>query len=158
MYDDRIEITNPGGLYGRMRVDELGKTQPETRNPNIVRVMEDFKETENRYSGIPIIRSEMERYGLAQPEFIDTKNAFTIILRNCVKKNKHNTETYNKIQLDLMGFCKVPKTKEELCNHLNIKTFSYIFQKYIREMVENEDIMLEIPERRNSPKQRYYTV
>lgn len=30
MFLDRIEITNPGGLYGRLTVDQLGKVQPQT--------------------------------------------------------------------------------------------------------------------------------
>ena len=30
MYDDRLEIHNPGGIYGRMRVDQIGKVQPDT--------------------------------------------------------------------------------------------------------------------------------
>lgn len=31
MFQDRLEIRNPGGIYGRMRVDQLGKVQPDTR-------------------------------------------------------------------------------------------------------------------------------
>ena len=33
MFEDRIEIHNPGGLYGRITIDQLGKIQPDTRNP-----------------------------------------------------------------------------------------------------------------------------
>lgn len=32
MYRGRLEIVNPGGLYGRFTVDDLGKMQPDTRN------------------------------------------------------------------------------------------------------------------------------
>ncbi len=32
MFEDRMEIRNQGGLYGRIRVDQLGKVQPDTRN------------------------------------------------------------------------------------------------------------------------------
>ena len=28
MFEDRIEIHNPGGLYGRITIDQLGKIQP----------------------------------------------------------------------------------------------------------------------------------
>lgn len=40
MYSNRIEITNPGGLYGRLTLDQLGNAQPDTRNPVLVTVME----------------------------------------------------------------------------------------------------------------------
>ena len=33
MFEDRLEIHNPGGIYGRIRIDQLGKVQPDTRNP-----------------------------------------------------------------------------------------------------------------------------
>ena len=33
LFDDRLEIRNPGGIYGRLKADQLGKVQPDTRNP-----------------------------------------------------------------------------------------------------------------------------
>ena len=33
MYEDRMEIRNPGGIYGRMQLNQLGMVQPDTRNP-----------------------------------------------------------------------------------------------------------------------------
>src|SRR5699024_1079404 len=59
MYTDRLEIINPGGLYGRLTVDRLGQAQPDTRNPALVTAMETLGKTENRYSGIPTIRCAM---------------------------------------------------------------------------------------------------
>lgn len=56
---DRIEVTNKGGLYGRISVDLLGKVRPETRNPALANILEILGETENRYSGIPTIQKEM---------------------------------------------------------------------------------------------------
>jgi ATP-dependent DNA helicase RecG len=32
IYPDRIEVENPGGLYGRLTVDRLGKAAGDTRN------------------------------------------------------------------------------------------------------------------------------
>lgn len=53
MYEDRMEIRNPGGIYGRITVDQLGKMQPDTRNPVLALELETLGITENRYSGIP---------------------------------------------------------------------------------------------------------
>lgn len=33
MYPDRMEISNSGGLYGRLSLDNLGKIKADVRNP-----------------------------------------------------------------------------------------------------------------------------
>ena len=43
MFENRIEIRNPGGIYGRIRIDQLGKVQPDTRNPIIALELEVLK-------------------------------------------------------------------------------------------------------------------
>ena len=78
MYDDRLEIHNPGGIYGRMRVDQIGKVQPDTRNPVLASALEVLGITENRYSGIPTIRREMKKYHLQEPEFFDERGSFIV--------------------------------------------------------------------------------
>ena len=57
IYRNRIEIENPGGIYGRLTVDELGLRPADTRNPFIAGAMEILEETENRFSGIPTVRN-----------------------------------------------------------------------------------------------------
>jgi len=78
----RIEITNPGGLYGRLTIDQLGNAQPDTRNPVLVTAMETLGKTENRYSGIPTIRFAMENRGLPEPVFLDQRSEFAVALYN----------------------------------------------------------------------------
>lgn len=90
MYEDRIEVINPGGLYGRITVDQLGKVQPDTRNPLIANILEQLDVTENRYSGIPTIRRTMKDYGLPVPIFKDERGEFTTVLYNS------NANEYNK--------------------------------------------------------------
>lgn len=69
LFSDRMEVRNPGGLYGRLTVDQLGKMQPDTRNPFLVTAMEAMGQTENRYSGITRICHAMYEAGLPQPVF-----------------------------------------------------------------------------------------
>ena len=42
MFENRIGIRNPGGIYGRIRIDQLGKVQPDTRNPIIALELDYF--------------------------------------------------------------------------------------------------------------------
>lgn len=76
MYENRLEIHNPGGLYGRMSINQLGKMQPDTRNPVLTTALEVLNITENRYSGIPTIRCEMSRMGPGAPQFAEEREEF----------------------------------------------------------------------------------
>lgn len=58
LFEDRFEVRSPGRLYDRLRVGQLGKVQPGIRNPVLAVAMELLGETENRYSGIPIMRRD----------------------------------------------------------------------------------------------------
>ena len=72
IYDDRIEILNPGDLYGNNRLENLGTDMIlEARNKNIVRLLEEKGNIiENRHTGIATIKREMQIMGLPDPEFI----------------------------------------------------------------------------------------
>jgi len=61
MYEDRLELENPGGLYGRITVDDLGKAAADTRNPYLAGALEIMIDTENRFSGIPTVIAELKK-------------------------------------------------------------------------------------------------
>lgn len=71
MFNDRLEITNPGGLYGINRIEQLGSTtNMEARNTTIIKILEEKGSIiENRHTGIPTMIREMKNYGLPEPEF-----------------------------------------------------------------------------------------
>ena len=39
IYPDRIEVSNPGGLYGRLSIDDLGKIKADVRKPRTKEVL-----------------------------------------------------------------------------------------------------------------------
>ena len=80
MYEDRLELENPGGLYGRITVDDLGKVSADTRNPYMAGALEIMIDTENRFSGIPTVRAELKKAGMPDPVFIDRRGIFKVIL------------------------------------------------------------------------------
>lgn len=80
IFSDRMVISNPGGLYGRLTIDELGQAQPATRNPTIVSIMELLGATENRYSGIPTVRRIMQESGHPEPVFENHGDEFIVTL------------------------------------------------------------------------------
>ena len=156
MFEDRMEIRNPGGLYGRIRVDQLGKVQPDTRNPVLASSLEVLGVTENRYSGIPTIKKEMKRYNLREPEFLDGRGNFVVkfykeMIQNEVEE-KYDEETNN-----LIIFCKTPRTRKEICEYLGLSSVTYAIQTHVMPLVESGKIKLSIPDKPKSPKQLYYS-
>ena len=156
MYEDRIEIRNPGGLYGRIKIDQLGKVQPDTRNPIIATELEVLKVTENRYSGIPTIRRAMHEYGLPQPEFLEERGSFIVKL---YKYGENISSIQNEISKnnELILFCKIPRTRNEICEFLGLSSVTYAIQTHVMPLVEQGILKMSIPDKPKSPKQLFYS-
>lgn len=155
MFEDRMEIRNPGGIYGRIKIDQLGKVQPDTRNPVIASELEVLKITENRYSGIPTIRRMMQEYDLQQPEFLDERGSFIVKLYKKVIEQKVN-ETEEVDNRELILFCKTPRTRKEISDYLGLNSMTYAIQTRVMPLVEKGIIKMSIPEKPKSPKQLFY--
>jgi ATP-dependent DNA helicase RecG len=81
MFADRLEVQNPGGLYGGVTVDELKEGQS-TRNLLLVQLMEDLHLVENRGSGIDAMQDAMRKANLQPPRFEDKRTSFLVVLYN----------------------------------------------------------------------------
>lgn len=155
MYSDRMEIENPGGLYGRMTLDNLGFVSADTRNPYIAGALEIMGETENRYSGIPTIRSAMKSAGLPQPVFVNNRGVFKAILYNETVSEKGNGDLASRI----LDFCSVPRSRKELEEKFkNEITIAYLMSKHMKPLIAENKIALTKPESPKSKDQKYYTV
>lgn len=157
MYEDRIEIGNPGGLYGRIKVDQLGKIQPDTRNPVLATALETLGVTENRYSGIPTIMRELQNHGLIEPKFIDQRGHFMTIFYKSVEIAGQTKDT-TKAAVDLVEYCKEPRTRAEIAGFLQLESQAYAITKYVTPLVNEGKIKLTIPDRPRSRNQKYYSL
>lgn len=155
MFEDRMEIRNPGGIYGRIKIDQLGKVQPDTRNPVIASELEVLKVTENRYSGIPTIRRMMQEYDLQQPEFIDERGSFIVKLyKDVMEQTAVDMDGVD--NRELLLFCKTPRTRKEISDYLGLNSVTYAIQTRVMPLVERGIIKMSIPEKPKSPKQLFY--
>lgn len=164
MYDDRLEITNPGGLYGRMTIDRLGNMQPDTRNPVLVSSMETLGKTENRYSGIPSIRFAMKKLNLPEPVFEDYRSCFKVILYNTTA-SVTESEKAQMIQSEetdrgkkLIEFCRIPRSRSEIIEYLAIPSGQYALKHYLEPYVRSGDIQMTIPDKPRSKNQKFVAV
>ena len=157
MYEDRMEIRNPGGIYGRIRVDQLGKVQPDTRNPVLASSLEVLGVTENRYSGIPTIKKEMKKCNLREPEFLDERGNFVVKFYKETALNEEVEAIDDGEINDLIMFCKTPRTRKEICDYLGLASVTYAIQTHIMPLVGIGKIKLSIPDKPKSSKQLYYS-
>ncbi|MCL2132648.1 MAG: ArsR family transcriptional regulator [Lentimicrobiaceae bacterium] len=79
IYDDRVEISNPGSLLVDLKSD-FGKKSI-TRNPLIFGLFTRMNLVEQVASGIPRMRDEMREAGLPEPTFSTDGGFFTIEFR-----------------------------------------------------------------------------
>ena len=204
MFEDRMEIRNPGGLYGRLTIDQLGRMQPDTRNPALAMALEVLGITENRYSGIPTIRKAMEEYYLREPQFADERGSFVVTFyRETVRESRRNSAAenifgdvdrigteYTKLFIgarqeesrvsesrteyqinerhtdyqitantaELLEFCRIPRTRQEIGEFLGLSSTTYAIQTYVNPLVKRGLIRLSVPDKPGSSKQRFMSV
>lgn len=147
MYRDRMEVTNSGGLYGKISIDALGKVHPETRNAALANMLELLNITENRYSGIPTMRRECLAAGLPAPDFSVKHGEFKVVMRNGYLKNVDSIED------SILAFCEIPRSRSELIEFTG-KSRNYVF-KLISPLVECGKLKLTMPDKPKSSNQRY---
>lgn len=156
MFSNRLEIVNPGGLYGRISINDLGKVQPDTRNPALARMMEDLGLTENRYSGIPTIRKVMQSYNLKEPIFLDDRGSFKVVLYNSYKETLPQSNSFEKTYSnDLLSFCQQPKTREEIATFLGLKNIPYAMRQHVQPLLKKGKLKMIFPEKPRSRYQKY---
>ena len=162
IYRNRIEIENPGGIYGRLTVDELGLRPADTRNPFIAGAMEILEETENRFSGIPTVRNEMKKAGLEPPVFENVRGTFKVILYNkenlAEKDSRYKEYSCGKDRKEkILDFCIEPRSRGEILDYLDIETPSYLFRKYLNPLLSEGKLLMTLPQTPKSKNQKYYT-
>lgn len=93
LYPDRMEISNPGGLFGSLTVERLGtRGATASRNQFLARILEDVSYTdydgrtgrvvENRGSGFPTINKELEDALMPAPIVHSTLDEFDLTIRH----------------------------------------------------------------------------
>ena len=82
-FNDRIEISSPGGPYGNVTVRNFGTPGiTDYRNPNIADMLKTFGFVQTFGRGIATAKKQMEQNGNPPPEFKTNEGTVLCILRN----------------------------------------------------------------------------
>ena len=94
IYDDRLEITSPGGLMPGVTLDKMREGYSKIRNRALAHAFSYMNLIEAWGSGIPKLLEAMKEYGLREPEFQDLEIGFRINLyRNVEDATRSTTQS-----------------------------------------------------------------
>jgi ATP-dependent DNA helicase RecG len=118
IYDDRVEITNPGGLLPLVAKNFGRKSL--SRNPFVFSLFMRMNLVEHVGSGIGRMKELMLEAGLPEPEY-ETEGMFTVILyRRATKNPEVELSVLEKQVAELMSSTPTPSI-EELCKNTGRK-------------------------------------
>lgn len=121
---------------------------PETRNAVLANILELLKVTENRYSGIPTMRTECLNAGLPAPIFSVVHGEFKVVI-----KNGYNKEAQS-ISDSIVEFCLTPRTRAELIAFTG-KSRTYTMTQMVQPLIDSGKLKLTLPEKPKSSKQKF---
>jgi ATP-dependent DNA helicase RecG len=142
--DDRLIISNPGGLYG-LSVKELGHTESRTRNTRLAEICQYVTDRNERNvieklgSGIPKVREVLSSANMPPPTFIDGGIYFSVLLKSTINGTADRKRTSLPILSDreariLAALGKNALSKKELSSEtaLTMAQTRYVLKKLIR--------------------------
>jgi ATP-dependent DNA helicase RecG len=135
---------------------------PFPKNPNIARVFKEIGLADELGSGVRNLFKYLKIYSGIEPEIIEgdifkivitTTQVTTQVTTQATTQAEESDERTGKI----IEFCKMPKTREEIQKFISIKHREYFRKEILKPLVEKGLLMLTIPDKPNSPKQKYYS-
>lgn len=157
VYDDRVEVTSPGMLYGGLTIEQIKEGGSKIRNRCIAEVFSRMKIIESWGTGIKRMFSSCKEYGVREPELLEIGDSFRVNLYRPSYNEVHQSEpksepesipknvlkNLNKTQQKIIDIIwKNPKvTQTEIAEQLNISTSAV--KKSMKEIV-NDGILVRI--------------
>ncbi|SFB15034.1 RNA-binding domain-containing protein [Selenomonas ruminantium] len=81
LYDDRLEITSPGGLLQTVTIERIKEGYSKVRNRALTDAFIYMNLIDQYGSGIPRILEEFRQEGLVEPQFVDMGADFRVIFK-----------------------------------------------------------------------------
>ena len=183
VFDDRLAITSPGGMYSGQTVQDLSLEEiaSDRRNPILADVMAQLDYMEKRGSGLKRICNETKALDgykdELKPVFRSTSSQFmtTIYSMGYKPKNKQDEQYQDGIKSGLsweqvrtkigLGWDEVeklfialqePKTMTELKELYKWSNTTKFRAKYVSPLIEAQFVGMTLPNKPTSPKQRYF--
>ena len=160
--NNRVLFENANRTHGYGKIDPKNFS-PFPKNPIIARVFKEIGYADELGSGVRNLNKYYKLFSNKQPELIE-EDIFKIIIHTdqatdqVTPQATPQVKDLDKRTIQIIQFCKTPKTREEIQNFIGIKDREYFRKEILKPMIEKGLLLLTIPDKPNSPKQKYYTV
>ncbi len=154
-----IEILSfPGPLppINKSRLKEMKIVARDYRNRRIGDFLKELHLTEGRGTGIPTIKDSMARNHSPLP-VLETDDDNTFFLAKLPIQREFLEIALSDYQLEILRFCKLPRTRKELLEHIGLVSHYENFERHALPLIEAGYIDLTFPTIPRTPKQRYVT-
>lgn len=186
IFDDRVEIHSPGELPNGLTVEDIMKGTSMPRNEflftnanyllpytgagtGIIRAMEEkpdvtFESMESAHEFVTIVRRKVDA---SNPKSNQASNQVSNGESNGVSNGVSNGETNQvkpaKVQLtgsqkDIVNFCSVPRSAQEILERIGISNQTKNRKKYIQPLLDMGVLEMTIPDNPNDRNQKYRKV
>jgi ATP-dependent DNA helicase RecG len=168
MFQDRLQITNPGGLLPGFRIEDLGRFSL-PRNPLIADLFLRMGYVERAGSGIVRIREAISKAGLDAPVF-ESNLFFTVTFPlpqtpGQIPKERLGTDSVSSriksYQVEILEFCVTARSLAEIMSRYGVEvgqTNRVRFRDdFITPLTKHNFLSLTIPDKPRSRFQKYVT-
>ncbi len=172
IYDDKLEIQNPGIMPPGMSMEQFKAGVSRIRNPVIARIFGELGLVEEWGSGYKRIKEACQQGGYPEPRWEELGTVLRVtFFPHPEFMHEAAVETKSGLGRDQVGtmlvldpetaalcrLCQQPKTIAELMMAFSWKNRTKFRQKYIKPLIERQLLAMTNPEKPQSSKQKYYT-
>ena len=161
---DRIEIMNPGGLYGKARPENFPEVN-DYRNPIIAQALKIMGYVNMFNRGVSRVKNMMVENGGVEPTFnVDKITAFEVISYSAIKPAELQNAALDFPKLfqekdkdvinAILNALTEPKSAKELASIVSCSVRT-IKDKYLDKMLQAEVIDMTVPDKPTSRNQKY---
>ncbi len=169
VYDNRVEITSPGTLYGGLTISMIKNGRTAIRNKVIANALKYLHFIEQWGLGIISSIEECIERNIRIPEFIEMSEAFRV---NLYRPSYTQQDTQQDVLQDsylimynltsdmkkILTFCIIPRTLNEIMIHIDKSDRVNLKYNMIDKLIEMELLSMTIPDKPTSKNQRYITI
>ncbi len=160
IFQDRVEIVNPGGLVGGLTLETLG-TRSIPRNPLLFGMMHRMNLVEKVGSGLFRIRQMCEAYPCPPPRIEADADWYRIIFsrieveKPAAKEQVRTKSGLSRDQVEILRNCVNEKAVTELMNLIGRSNRTKFRDQVLRPLLDAGFVEMTIPDKPQSSKQKY---